>query len=52
MDRFLDLFLSYLAVEKGSAANTIAAYSRDLVRYLDFLGAREPAGISPRDVAN
>ena len=52
MDRFLDLFLNYLAVEKGAAANTVAAYSRDLVRYLTFLGEREPAGITRLDVAN
>lgn len=50
MDRYLDLFLNYLLVEKGAAANTVAAYSRDLNRYLLFLGEREPDGIRPSDV--
>lgn len=50
MDRYLDLFLNYLLVEKGAAANTVSAYSRDLNRYLLFLGEREPDGIRPSDV--
>ncbi len=50
MDRYLDLFLHYLLVEKGAAANTVAAYSRDLTRYLSHLGNREPADIRPSDV--
>jgi integrase/recombinase XerD len=52
MDRFVDLFLNYLLVEKGAAANTIAAYSRDLSRYLVFLGERSPGDIRPSDVAS
>ena len=51
MDRFVDLFLNYLVVEKGAAANTVAAYSRDLARYLSFLGERAPEDIRPSDVA-
>lgn len=51
MDRYLDLFLNYLLVEKGSAANTVAAYSRDLTRYLSYLGERSPDQIRPSDVA-
>lgn len=50
MDRYLDLFLNYLIVEKGAAANTVAAYSRDLARYLQYLGEREPGDIRPTDV--
>ena len=50
MDRFVDLFLNYLVVEKGAAANTVAAYSRDLSRYLQFLGERAPNDIRPGDV--
>ena len=50
MDRFVDLFLNYLLVEKGAAANTVAAYSRDLTRYLLFLGERAPGDIRPSDV--
>ena len=50
MDRYLDLFLNYLLVERGAAANTVAAYSRDLTRYLAYLGEREPDQIRPSDV--
>ncbi|MBJ6749942.1 site-specific tyrosine recombinase XerD [Geomonas anaerohicana] len=50
MDRYLDLFLNYLVVEKGAAANTVAAYSRDLTRYLAYLGEREPAQVKASDV--
>ena len=37
MNAYLDLFLSYLTVEKGLTRNTLAAYSRDIARYLDYL---------------
>jgi integrase/recombinase XerD len=50
MDRLVDLFLNYLLVEKGAAANTISAYSRDLSRYLLFLGERTPQQIKSSDV--
>ena len=39
-------YLDYLAVERGSSPNTVAAYRRDLTRYLDWLAAEkigEPA---------
>ena len=32
-------YLDHLAVERGVAANTLAAYGRDLRRYLDHLAA-------------
>jgi integrase/recombinase XerD len=54
MNDFLDLFLSYLTVEKGLSVNTRSAYSRDLVRYLDFLektGRHKPSDIGPADIA-
>jgi integrase/recombinase XerD len=51
VDRYLDLFLNYLVVEKGAAANTLAAYSRDLTRYLGYLGDRSPGDIRPTDIA-
>jgi integrase/recombinase XerD len=38
-DLALDRFLAYCKVERRLAANTLAAYSRDLTRYLDFLEA-------------
>ena len=37
MDQLLDQFLHYLVVEKGLSQNTIEAYSRGLVRFVDHL---------------
>ncbi|MGF1653616.1 MAG: site-specific tyrosine recombinase XerD [Actinomycetales bacterium] len=34
------VYLDHLVVERGRAANTVAAYRRDLERYLDHLGRR------------
>ncbi|MBL0225992.1 MAG: site-specific tyrosine recombinase XerD [Geobacteraceae bacterium] len=54
MNDYLDLFISYLAVEKGLSANTQEAYSRDLARYLDYLerlGRTTPAGVTSGDIA-
>lgn len=54
MNDYLDLFISYLAVEKGLSANTQEAYSRDLACYLDFLeklGRTSSGDITPGDVA-
>lgn len=41
MHHKLDSFLNYLLVEKGSSANTMDAYGRDLSRYVDFLDQRQ-----------
>jgi integrase/recombinase XerD len=41
-------------VEKGLSGNTRSAYSRDLVRYLDYLeksGRQKPSDVSPADVS-
>jgi len=54
MNDYLDLFISYLAVEKGLSANTQEAYSRDLARYLDYLeqqGRTAPASVTSGDIA-
>ena len=46
MNDYLDLFISYLAVEKGLSLNTQEAYSRDLGRLAGFAErhGRPPAG--------
>ncbi len=47
-------FLDHLTVERGLSENTVAAYRRDLVRYVDFLDRRgigDAARVSPADVA-
>ncbi|MBC7291206.1 MAG: site-specific tyrosine recombinase XerD [Actinotalea sp.] len=38
--RALDGYLDHLAVERGLSGNTLAAYRRDLTRYLGFLAGR------------
>jgi len=42
-DLYLDQFLHYLTVEKGSSKHTLEAYSRDLGRYLAHLAACDVA---------
>ena len=37
LDRYIDIFLNYLLVEKGLSENTLTSYSRDLQRYANFL---------------
>ena len=39
MDDHVGQFLHYLSVEKGSSANTIAAYGNDLAQFRGFLNA-------------
>ena len=45
--RETDELLSWLAVEKGRSANTVAAYRRDLAAYTQFLSGR---GLTPATV--
>lgn len=55
MNDYLDLFISYLTVEKGLSTNTRSAYSSDLAAYLDFLekaGRRTAADVLALDVAS
>jgi integrase/recombinase XerD len=55
MNDYLDLFISYLAVEKGLSGNTQEAYSRDLTRYLEYLekqGKNNIPVITAADIAS
>ncbi len=40
METHLDLFLEYITVERGLAANTRASYSSDLLKFLNYLNER------------
>lgn len=44
MKKTTDAFLVFLSVEKGSSANTIAAYRNDLQQLADFIGMRQRNG--------
>jgi len=46
MEQLLDQFLNYLAVEKGLSLNTLDSYSRDLIKYLNFLTTKGIKDIS------
>jgi len=51
--RVVGSFLDHLTVERGASPNTVAAYRRDLARYLAFLQARgidELTAVSEADV--
>ncbi|MDD2321618.1 MAG: site-specific tyrosine recombinase XerD [Geobacteraceae bacterium] len=55
MKQYLDLFLTYLVVEKGLSENTLEAYNRDVSRYLSFLEQKkilQPDRIRPLDIAS
>ena len=43
----IDDFLTWLTVERGRAANTLAAYRRDLARYQAHLARRGTDGLEP-----
>lgn len=50
--RLVKAFLAMLAAERGAAANTLAAYGRDLADYAEFLAGRgrDPVGAATSDV--
>jgi len=52
-DHALDQFIAHLQVERGLSSNTIQGYSRDLVRFLEFLErlGRRPESATREDVS-
>jgi len=55
VERAVTGYLDHLAVERGLAANTLAAYRRDLARYTDHLSTRgidDAAAVRENDVAD
>lgn len=50
--RILEQYLSHLRIERGLSANTLAAYRRDLTRYLADLARREvdPTAADPQQL--
>lgn len=51
MHILIDQYLNYLLVEKGLSATTLEAYSRDLIRYQEFIQDSGARGISETDTA-
>lgn len=50
-DELLEKFLTFLAVEKGLARNTLESYERDLHKYFHFMRGKDPEAILPADVS-
>lgn len=49
LDALSDQYINYLLFEKGLAEKTIESYSRDLIRYLDFLNSKGITQIAETD---
>ena len=41
LDRAVDVYLRHISIERGLSEHTVAAYRRDLARYLTFLAERD-----------
>jgi integrase/recombinase XerD len=50
LDRQLHAYLRQLAIERGLSQNTLAAYRRDLGRYLEWLGEVDAAAVTREHV--
>lgn len=50
-DALIDQFLNYLLVEKGLSKKTLEAYSRDIIRYRNFLAENKSTTFCEQDTA-
>jgi integrase/recombinase XerD len=50
--RFIEMFLDYCRSECHLAANTVAAYRRDLVKFAEWLGQRKIQTLNIRELAD
>lgn len=53
MEKYLDLFINYLIVEKGLSKNTIDAYSRDILGFINHISdikITDPGAVVPLDI--
>ena len=51
LDTLIDQYLNYLLIEKGLSRNTLESYSRDMVRYHQFLRRNGSQHIAETDTA-
>ena len=51
IDQLIDQYLNYLLIEKGLSAKTLSSYSRDIIRYHDFLRLNHVRRVSEADTA-
>ena len=49
LDTLIDQFLNYLLVEKGLSQKTLEAYSRDIIKYRNFLSENNASAFSEED---
>lgn len=49
LNPLIDQFLNYLLVEKGLARTTLESYSRDILRYAEFLDRNQRRRVSEQD---
>ena len=51
LDALIDQFFNYLLVEKGLSQKTLEAYSRDIIRYRNFLSENKATAFSEEDTS-
>ena len=51
IDNLIDQYLNYLLIEKGLSRTTLESYSRDMIRYREFLYQNRTQRISGEDTA-